>query len=245
MAVDTSAALIVKIRKLLAKAEGTDNANEAETFSSKAAQLIAEHRIDPEHVRRMVAADELGLRRIPIGRGAYVRARLALLTAVANSYECEVVFEAGAAGTTATVAGYESDLAVTDVLYTSLHTQAASQRAAVRRRTPAATQRWRRSFLFGFATHVADLLAAARVEAAATHGPGDRERRSGDTLPDVQARAQRVRQFAAQSFGRVVAARPPAPAQVTGWRDGHRAAGAADLGRSHIADRKALNRGGR
>ena len=39
--------LLVKVRKLLAKAEATDNTNEAEAFSAKAAALIAAHRIDP------------------------------------------------------------------------------------------------------------------------------------------------------------------------------------------------------
>ena len=43
--------LLDKIRKLLAMAEGTDNANEAEAFSAKAAQLIASIRIDLQHVR--------------------------------------------------------------------------------------------------------------------------------------------------------------------------------------------------
>jgi hypothetical protein len=235
--------LVAKIRKLLAKAEGTDNPNEAEAFSAKAAQLIAAHRIDPRHVAEALASGELGLRRIVIGRGAYVRARLALLAAVAGNHDCEVVFETGPHGTTATIAGYQSDLDVTEVLYTSLHAQAANQMAAVRRRTPAATQRWRRSFLFGFARRVAELLAAAREDARVAraaegaHAPGGEE-----ALPDVLARAGRVREFAARSFGRVVAARAPAPAHAVGWHDGHRAASTVDLGRERLAGRLALTR---
>ena len=144
--------MLDKIRKLLAKAERTDNVNEAEAFSAKAAELIAEHRLDPSHVRAALEGGTLGLRRVVLGRGAYVRARLALLDAVARNNDCEVVFETGPQGTTAIVAGYEADLDVTEVLYTSLHVQASSQMAGVGARTPAATQRWRRSFLFGFAT---------------------------------------------------------------------------------------------
>ncbi len=237
--------LLDKIRKLLAKAEGTDNANEAEAFSAKAAQLIAEHRVDPEHVREALAHGALGLRRIALGRGAYVRARLALLDAVARNQDCEVVFETGPGGTTAVVAGYESDLDVTEVLYTSLHAQAASQMAGFRSRTPAATQRWRRSFLFGFANRVAEQLDAARANAAAR--PATAEGRAApaeDTLPDVLARSARVRAFAARSFGRVVTARAAAPAQRSGWRDGHRAAANVDLGRTRVAGRLALTRGG-
>jgi hypothetical protein len=246
MSGDPSATLLAKIRKLLAKAEGTDNANEAEAFSAKAAQLIAAHRVDPHHVAAALASGELGLRRIVIGRGAYARARLALLAAVAGNHDCEVVFETGPSGMTATVAGYRSDLDVTEVLYTSLHAQAANRMAAVRRRTPAATQRWRRSFLFGFARRVAELLAAAREDASVGRAAdGLQASRRDETLPDVLARAGRVRQFAAQSFGRVVAARAPAPAQAVGWHDGQRAASAVDLGRDRLAGRLALTRGRR
>ena len=241
-----SEALLDRIRKLLAKAESTDNANEAEVFSAKAAELIAEHRIDPTHVRDALEHGSLALRRIAVGRGAYVRARLALIDAVARNHDCEVVFETAGTGTTAVLAGYESDLDVTEVLYTSLHAQAASQMAGVRMRTPAATQRWRRSFLFGFANRVAEQLAAARARAAASAMTPSRSaaRPGGPALPDVLDRSARVRAFAADSFGRVVAARAAAPAQRTGWRDGHRAAANIDLGRSRLGGRRALGRGG-
>jgi Protein of unknown function (DUF2786) len=239
--------LIDKIRKLLAKAEGTDNANEAEAFSAKAAQLIAEHRVDPEHVREALTHGALGLRRIRLGRGAYVRARLALLDAVARNQDCEVVFETGPAGTTAVVAGYESDLEVTEVMYTSLHVQAASRMAGVRSRTPAATQRWRRAFLFGFANRVAEQLESAKAHAGASDATtvDGRVPRAEDRAPDVLARSARVRAFAAHSFGPVAAARAAAPAQRSGWRDGHRAAAHADLGRTRVTSRLALTRGGR
>jgi hypothetical protein len=242
--VDTSAALLARISKLLAKAEGTDNPNEAEAFSAKAAQLIAEHRIDPDHVREALDHGELGLRRIPLGRGAYVRARLALLSAVAGAHDCEVVFETGAQGTTALLAGYRADLDVTEVLYTSLHAQAAHQMAAERRRTPAATMRWRRSFLFGFASRVAELFAEARsratTDARSTVGAPTL---FDDALPATLAREERVREYAARAFGRVVAASRPAPAQSTAFSHGHRAAGGVDLGRSRLGGRRALTRG--
>jgi Protein of unknown function (DUF2786) len=238
-----SEALLDKIRKLLAKAERTDNPNEAEAFSAKAAQLIAEHRLDPGHVRAALEDGRLDLRRIVLGRGAYVRGRLALLDAVARNNDCEVVFETGPRGTTAIVAGYEADLDVTEVLYTSLHVQASSQMAAVRARTPAATQRWRRSFLFGFATRVAELLEAVRVRAAEPTSASSHRAPIAHDLPDVLARTARVRAFAAGAFGRVGTARAAAPAQRSGWRDGHRAAASADIGRSRMAGRLAIERG--
>ena len=159
-------ALVHKVRKLLAKAESTTNPNEAEAFSAKAAELIAANRLDPHHVRESLEHGALALRRIPLGRGAYVRARLALLMAVARAHDCEVVFETGPAGTVAVVAGFDVDLVVTGLLYESLHIQAANQMATTKRATPAATQRWRRSFLFGYARRIGEMLSVSRNQAS-------------------------------------------------------------------------------
>lgn len=229
-----------KVRKLLAKAEATDNPNEAEAFSAKAAELIAAHRISPERLRRRGPGDELAIRAVVIGRGAYVRARLALLGAVAGAHDCEVVFESGPHGAVALVAGFGDDLDMTLVLYESLHLQAAGQLATIRRSTAAATQRWRRSFLFGFASRVGDLLGTAKRHAdadAQVNGP------SGSLLPDLPGRADQVRQFAARSFGRVVKASAPAAANAGGWAEGHRAAGGVDIGRTRLGGRRALESG--
>jgi hypothetical protein len=224
-----------KVRKLLAKAEATDNPNEAEAFSAKAAELIAAHRIEASRLTaEPVHGDNLGLRRVPIGRGAYVRARLALLGAVAAANDCELVWQSGPDGATAVLAGFESDLDAALVLHESLHMQAANQMAALRRSTPAATQRWRRSFLFGFAARVGELLIDARQRAEAD------ARATGTWLPDVVSRTARVRDHAKASFGRVVTAGAPSPAVAAGWDRGRRAAAGADIGRGRLAGRRAI-----
>lgn len=236
-------ALIDRVRKLLAKAESTTNANEAEAFSAKAAQMIAAHRLDLGHIRDSLERGSLGIKRLPIGRGAYVRARLALLMAVAGNHDCEVVFQSGPAGTTAIVAGFESDLDVTELLFSSLHTQAAGQMATMRRSTPAATQRYRRSFLFGYARRVSELLAEARPTPPARAAGGGGSGSPSDLLPELAERADRVKAFAAKSFGRVVAASPARPAQASGWQAGHRAASNADLGRNRVGGRRSIGPG--
>src|SRR6056297_2901507 len=92
--------LIGKVRKLLAMAEGSSNPNEADAFSRKAAELIADHRIQPEQLTAPAAGD-LRVDEYELGRGAYVRGRLALLQAIADPHKCKVVFQAGQRGTTA------------------------------------------------------------------------------------------------------------------------------------------------
>jgi hypothetical protein len=235
---DRHSDLLRKVRKLLAKAEVTDNPREADAFSAKAAALIATHRLDPAWLTDERALDELAVQRIPVGRGAYVRARLALLQAIAGAHDAELVWQSGPDGSTALVAGFTRDLDAIGVLYESLHLQAAARMAAVRRRTPAATQRWRRAFLFGFASRISEMLGTARERAATEVVPS-----AGPPLPDLLARTERVRAYAASAFGRVVTAAAPTPALAAGWDHGHSAAGQVDVGRARLAGRRAIGRG--
>lgn len=233
---DRDTAVVGKVRKLLAMAEGSANANEADAFSRKAAELIAAHRIDPDRLRAE-SHDDLDVLELVIGRGAYVRGRLALLQAVAETHGCRVVFEVGQRGTVAFVAGFRSDLSTTELLYGSLHSQAASRMAGERRATAAATQRWRRSFLFGYADQIRQMLERTAATAQRQVHP------SSATLPALRARDKRVDEFSRQRFGRVVTARRPKPATVTGFDAGRRAAARADLGRPRFGGLRAIGRG--
>jgi hypothetical protein len=228
--------LLDKVRKLLAMAEGTSNPNEADAFSRKAAELIVAHRIDPERLKD-TAADELGVLDVPLGRGAYVRGRLALLQAIAEAHGCRVVFEVRDRGTVALVAGFRSDLDTTSLLYHSLHAQAASRMARERRATAAATQQFRRSFMFGYAEQIRRMLAATNEEAI------DRVHPSSATLPALRARTRRVDEYARRRFGRVVTARQPKAATVSGWTAGWDAASRADLGRRRVEGLRAIGSG--
>jgi len=230
------AGLVGKVRKLLAMAEGSSNPNEADAFSRKAAELIAAHRIDPERLR-VEANDELAVRELMLGRGAYVRGRLALLQVIAESHGCRVVFEVRDRGTVAFVAGFRSDLETTELLYNSLHAQASSRLSTERRATAAATQQWRRSFLFGYADQIRQMLQKSADRAKRHLHP------SSAALPALRARDRRVDEFSRQRFGRVVAARRPKAATVTGFQAGQRAANAADLGRRRVGGLKALGAG--
>lgn len=229
-------ALLAKVRKLLAMAEGSPHPDEADAFSRKAAELIAAHRLDPTRLAEP-EGDVVDIREYEMGRGAYVRARIALLQAVADAHGCQVVFGAGPAGTTAYVAGFRDDLASVDVLYTSLHAQASARMGAERRRTGAATQQWRRSFLFGFAAQVAGMLARSNESAAR------RVESAGGQLPDVQTRDARIAEHVRGRFGRIATARPVASATASGYRAGRSAAARADVGRRRVPAPRALGRG--
>ena len=222
---EVSKSLIDKVRKLLAMAEGASNVNEADAFSRKAAELIAVYRIDPT---RLIAAadDRLTVRSFPIGRGAYVRARLALLQIVAEANSCRLVWQAGPEGAVALVAGFASDLDTTEMLYTSLHAQASSRMAAERRSTGAATQRWRRSFLLGYANQVGKMLHAHARRRGGSAGCASGERRvAGAACPRASGRRLRTHRVRA---GRE---RPAGErGDVHGWQAGQTRRGAGRRG---------------
>lgn len=228
--------LINKVRKLLAMAEGSSNPNEADAFSQKAAELIAAHRIDPERLRAE-ANDALSVLELVLGRGAYVRGRLSILQVVAEAHGCRVVFEVRDRGTVAFIAGFRADLDTVELLYNSLHSQASTRMAAERRATAAATQQWRRSFLFGYADQICKMLQRTAEQARRHVHP------SSAALPALRARDRRVAEYSRQQFGRVVAARRPKAATATGWDAGRRAANRADLGRRQVGGLRAIGSG--
>jgi hypothetical protein len=157
--------------------------------------------------------------------------------AIAEPHDVSVVFEATPTGTIALAAGYRSDLDVIEVLYHSLHQQAAAHMAGIRRPTGPATMRYRRSFLFGWAERIRGLLDDTRSAVMPESG--------SHAVPALVERAARVQAFAEQRWGRVRTARPARAAQATAWTDGAVAAERADVGRERLSARPAIGRAGR
>ncbi len=230
--------MLDRVRKLFDKANATSNVHEADAFSRKAAELVARHRIDPTRLAAASADDRVELQEMALGRGAYVRARLALLTTIGDHHDVRVVFRTTPAGMVAYLAGYASDVDVVELLYHSLHQQAASQMAGISRGTGAATQRFRRSFLMGFASRIGALLDSTEKEA----GLGRAAATVESTALALRARSEHVDAFVRAEFGRVRSAAATTPAQATGWHAGVAAAERADVGRARITERPALGR---
>lgn len=237
--------LVLRVRKLLDKAERTDNVHEAEAFARKAAEIVATHRIDAARVAgsgsdvTVDGVDALGIREINVGRGAYARGRLALLTGLAGAHDVRVVFRAMPEGTVAYAAGFESDLELVEMMYHSLHRQAAAHMADIKRPTGAATQRFRRSFLFGFADRIGEIVADARRAVE----DGTIRSTSSTTAVALRERSERVDEFATESWGRVRSAGRPSPVQTDGYDRGVTAAERADIGRGRLSSRAAIGSG--
>ncbi|WP_446039439.1 DUF2786 domain-containing protein [Streptomyces sp. SID1121] len=221
--------MLTRIRALLAKAEATGYPPEAEALTAKAQELMARHSIDDALLAdRTMRGDVPGACRIGVD-APYETAKAILLDAVATANRCRAVWNS--AYGFSTVVGFEADLAVVELLHTSLLVQGtaamtraeAEQRAAGRKRTKA----FRQSFLMAYAYRLGERLAAATDQVTA-----DARDESGGTggsalLPVLAARDVAVEDRTERMFPETVATRVRGVTDEAGWTHGTSAADAA------------------
>jgi hypothetical protein len=169
---------LATVRGLLAKAEATEFAEEAEAFFAKASELIARYAIDEALLWAAEAGtggdrvEELRL----VVHAPYLGQKAVLVDAVARAHGCRAVRLVGPSGRRSeeiSVVGFSSELRWVEALVTSLLVQlvGAMHRGSPPGLTASATAGWRRSFIIGFAEEVATRLSADREEAARHAGP--------------------------------------------------------------------------
>jgi len=161
---EAAAALLARVRKLLAKAEAEGvTPDEGQALTAKAAELMAKYGID----RALLAAqrpetDRPADRKVDIDN-PWARIQAHLLCGLASALRCQcVVLPRPVPGSRIHIFGFASDIERTDVLYTSLLVQMWHGLAAAQvpgwSRSPRA---WRRSWLLGFTSAVVSRVRAA------------------------------------------------------------------------------------
>lgn len=221
--------MLTRIRALLAKAEATGFPEEAEALSAKAQELMARHSIDEALLDAQAPAkDAPGACRIGV-EAPYEQAKAVLLDAVAGANHCRAVWNE--AFGFSTVVGFEGDLEVVELLYTSLLVQAttamtraeAAQRAGGRRRT----KTFRQSFLAAYAHRIGTRLA----EAAGTQV-------TDDLLPVLATREVAVTDRVDEMFPETTTTRLRGVSDEAGWTEGAEAADRAQVGARPRLDRE-------
>ncbi|MGI5393645.1 DUF2786 domain-containing protein [Streptomyces sp. CA-251251] len=220
---------LARIRALLAKAEATGYPEEAEALSAKAQELMARHSVDEALLAAHApASDAPGACRIGV-EPPYEQAKAVLLDAVADANHCRAVWNEPLGFST--VVGFEADLEVVELLYTSLLVQAegamakaeAAQRAGGRKRT----KTFRQSFLAAYAHRAGTRLRAAAE--AATAGAGTAA--DVDLLPVLASREVAVTDRLERMFPETTTTRLRGAADAAGWTEGTRAADHARVDR--------------
>ncbi len=223
--------ILDKVRALLAKAESTGFAEEAEALTAKAQQLMSRHSID----EALLAARE-GSRDKPVGYrvgidNPYEAAKASLLDVVANANRCRAVWAKNFGY--ATVIGFQPDLDAVELLYTSLLVQATAAMMQAGSRQDRAgrsrTRSFRQSFLASFAVRIGQRLTDAREQASEEAAA---EAGEGRLLPVLAARHDSVRETTETMFPEIVA-RAVSATDGEGWAFGR---AAADLASLHARD---------
>ena len=235
--------MLSRIRALLAKAEATEYAEEAEALSARAQELMAKYSID-----QALLAAESGRKDAPAGRriavdNPYEAPKTSLLQAVATANRCRVVWskEVGLA----TVVGFEADLDAVELLFTSLLVQASAAMLYAGSRQDAygrsRTRAFRQSFLVSYAIRIGERLAhaaehatqeaAAEQEAAAGQPAGAVAGAGGTALvPFLAARERAVDDAVDEMFGDTLRrGRSVRVTDAEGWASGRAAADLASL----------------
>ncbi len=234
--------MLSRIRALLAKAEATEYAEEAEALSARAQELMAKYSID----QALLAADA-GRQDQPAGRriavdNPYEGPKTSLLQAVALANRCRVIWSKDVG--LATVVGFAADLDAVEVLFTSLLVQADSAMLRAGSRQDAygrsRTRTFRQSFLVSYAVRIGERLAeaaehatqeAAAEQQAAASAAVDSARGTGTALvPFLAARRQAVDAAVDEMFGGTLKrGRSVRATDAEGWASGRAAADLASL----------------
>lgn len=214
-----------RVRALLAKAEATAYPEEAEALSAKAQELITRYAL--EHLIDAPEPDEsddgVRARRIWIDP-PYVLPKAMLINAAAEANRCQTIVSQRLGFTT--IMGAEQDIAVVELLATSLLVQAdRAMLAHGRRSTQWGTSRtaaFRRSFLASYAQRIGERLRAASEDALADTG------RAHELLPVLRGHAERVQALQDKLFPEITR-RAPSVSDAQGWALGRAAADLAQL----------------
>lgn len=213
---------LARIRALLAKAEATTYAEEAEAFTAKAQELMARHSIDEALLaarsgdRTLPAAIRIGI------DNPYESAKALLLDAVASANRAQAVWDKQ--NGFCTVVGFDADLDAVELLFTSLLVQSVAAMNSGKVQQGGRSKAFRQSFLVAYASRIRERLAAATATAQA-----EAETPAGNLLPVLAARQEAVEERTTVLFPRLRKGRAIRVSDLDGWERGREAADRANL----------------
>lgn len=196
------AAIVDRVRKLLAQAENTPFPDEAKAFSEKAARLMDEHSISETLVQSAAAshgertAGEPVQRHVLIHRGPYQGPREQLARRIADTKNVKHVSSRwdrrhGKDVYPLHLVGFPDDIDFVEMLYTSLLVQATnelnSDAMQERRKAEGAHKvAWTNAFMLGYVDEIARRLSAQRREAEQVAADHAAENADADDADDAR-----------------------------------------------------------
>lgn len=219
--------ILARVRALLAQAESTSFEAEAETFTSKAQELMTRHAIDEALLDARAARSDAPITLRVAVDDPYADAKSLLAHKVASQTRCRAVYDDVHA--LVSIVGLARDVAACEVLFTSLlvqastamHAAAAGASAGARTRS----RGFRSSFWLAYAMRVGERLAEINQrimhEVDADFG--------GALVPVLAKRQARVDQAVDTMFGPLRTTSVRGSYDGAGWASGRAAADTAQL----------------
>ena len=219
-----------RVRALLAKAESTEFPEEAEALTAKAQELMAKYAIDQLAVdaRRGRTRSQVTSRRFDLDV-TYGSAKSSLLGATGEANRCKVIWSPSTK--VATVFGFPEDLDATELLFTSLLTQATT--AVLHASPPGSHGRSVRSFRHAFFIAYAARVGERLQEIARAAVEQGRLEHGDDLLPALVRRDEAVDAAISDEFPKL-RVRRQSISNGRGIQAGVSAADRADLGSTRI-----------
>jgi len=221
--------LLTRVRALLAKAESTTFAAEAEALTAKAQELMVRHSIDETlvHARESGGHYDVCARRLHLD-DPYAMTKALLVQEVADANQVRAVWDnvLGAS----TMIGMEADCAQVELLVTSLLIQATRAMTehghAGRTGGVSRSPTFRRSFLTGYAIRIGQRLTETADRVAAEYGT--------ELVPLLAERRAAVDEAAEELFPHVSRG-GSRTVDLRGWHAGTTAADQAVLPRGRLS----------
>lgn len=230
-----SAATLIKVRKLLTLAENpAATPAEAEAFTAKATQLMADYGIDQALLAHIVPGRRvIGNKMIRFG-APYVRDKCALASAIAHRSRCKTVMIQRGSDVSLHVFGTETDLLCVEILLTSLLLQGTRELS----RTPIPwgehPAAYRRSWWAGFSAAISRRLALAERESVRAADDASGGMSVALVLADQSHEAEAAMNAAYPRLGKV----SRRYLSGGGSRDGYASGQRADLSRNGSVGRR-------
>jgi hypothetical protein len=213
-----------KVRALLAKAEATEFPDEAEALSAKAQDLMCRYSLQEALTHHDRGQEPVAAARRIWIENPYAAAKTALVQAVSQANRCRAVWAQRLGFVT--VVGCETDLALVELLTTSLLVQANRAMLSAGRREPSNThtrsRSFRQSFLVAYAQRIGERLDSASASVTAE------VKQDGRLLPVLAANSRAADELTDRLFP-LTTPRSVSVSDAAGWGAGRAAADMAVL----------------
>ena len=221
---DVDEKALAKVRALLAKAEATEFAEEAEALSAKAQELMSRYSL-----QEAVADHERGRTPVALARriwieNPYAAPKVLLVQAVSSANRCRAVWTENLG--VVTVVGSDTDLNLVELLTTSLLLQANRAMLGAGRRNGSGaqtrTRSFRQSFLVAYAQRIGERLDSTSTSVT------EEIKQDARLLPALAASSRAVDELVNKLFPSMTA-RSVTVSSGAGWGAGRAAADMAVL----------------